>query len=111
MSRLEDLRQKGVEFKSDLVKSMWAQGPNLPDGFLAALKEYVGDCETYATEYELYEELEHPDGEELFFKGYIDAVLKTKDGKSYFKSPIKFKKSSTISINFGLSDKNSFVNP
>ena len=81
MSRLEDLRHKGVEFKSDLVKSMWAQGPNLPDGFLAALKDYVGDCETYATEYELYEELEHPDGKELFFKGYIDAVLKTKDGK------------------------------
>jgi len=50
MYHLEDLKNKNINFKQDILQSMWDCGPNLPDQLLPALKEYLGDFETHDTE-------------------------------------------------------------
>ena len=81
MHHLEDLKCKGVDFKDDLVKSMWERGPKLPSQLMPALNNYLGEFEVVETECLLYERMSSEEDEDFYFKGYIDAVLKTKDGK------------------------------
>ena len=85
MHYLEELKQVGFTMDKDLVKVMWKQGPALPPLLLPAVESYFGDYEVVATELQLYENTD-PDSElepeeHTYFKGFIDAVIKTKDGK------------------------------
>ena len=48
------------------------------DSFRDELDNYFEECEVVATEEKLYEDIE---GEDMKFKGYIDLVVKTPDGK------------------------------
>ena len=78
LHHLEELSIKNVSLDSNLLKSMRQSGAVLSPLVLPALKNYFGKFEIYDTEHQLYEKI---DDEDLYFKGFIDAVIKTKDGK------------------------------
>ena len=75
---IESLLTDGVELKQSLVTEMEAQGKELAGMPVPALSEYFGDYEVVSAEEKLYEPIE---GVEYLFKGFIDLVVKTTDGK------------------------------
>ena len=79
-SRLKVLHEDEVEFNLDRVKEMVPQGIALLPEILPAVKEYFEDYETISTEEMLMVPIEDST---YNFKGYIDAVFKTPDGKHH----------------------------
>ena len=73
-----DLLSDGVELDQQLVTEMEQQGKELAGMPVPALSEYFGDYEVVSAEEKLYEPIE---GVEYLFKGFIDLVVKTTDGK------------------------------
>ena len=67
-----------VTLEQELVTQMEKQGVNLAPLAIPSLKETFGDYEVVSAEEKLYEPIEEAD---YFFKGYIDLVIKTSDGK------------------------------
>ena len=78
LKELEKLKESSVELRPDLVMAMAQQGKMLADKVLPYVKEYFSNFEVHAAEEELYEVMPEMD---YNFKGYIDLILKTKDGK------------------------------
>ena len=76
---IEDLLIKEVELKQDLVDQMTTQGENILPFILPQIQEYFGDFEVVSTE----EQLMVPLGNDVDykFKGFVDLVVKTPDGK------------------------------
>jgi len=74
----KELKKLDVELNKKLVVEMNVQGKELLPEIFPALKEYFGDYEIIEAEEQLYEPIEDS---ELRFKGFIDLILKTKDGK------------------------------
>jgi len=72
--RLPDLNE-------NLLKDMKGQGESLVDHILPSLEEYFGKFEVISTEELLMEPIHEYEQEKFNFKGYIDLVLKTSDGK------------------------------
>ena len=66
------------EINKKLVLDMIGQGKKIIPEIEDALNEYFEEFEVMAVEMPLYEPV---DGEELRFKGYIDAIVSTPDGK------------------------------
>ena len=77
LKELKELEEAGVALRSDLVRDMRNQGEPLTEHVLPAVKSFFKDYEVVSAEEELYEPLD----DNLKYKGYIDLVLKTKDGK------------------------------
>ena len=73
-----NLLSDGVELDQQLVTEMEQQGKELAGMPVPALSEYFGDYEVFSAEEQLYEPIE---GFEYLFKGFIDLVVKTTDGK------------------------------
>jgi len=70
--------RKEIENPNDeLAEQMLSQGATILPQVQGAVKDLFGDYEVVATEEELLE----PISDDLDFKGYIDMVLKTPDGK------------------------------
>tara|TARA_R110000824_G_scaffold54557_6_gene150581 strand:- start:21605 stop:22405 length:801 start_codon:yes stop_codon:yes gene_type:complete len=69
-----------IEYRGDLIMSMRAQGETLTDYILPGLKKTFGTFELVAVEEKLYDPIE---GTDLNFKGFIDLVIKTKDGTTH----------------------------
>ena len=67
-----------VEVDKDLVDHMCKQGKEIIPHIPPAVEKYFGEHEIFSTEEKLYEEI---DGLDYMFKGYIDLVIKTNDGK------------------------------
>ena len=78
LAELQALKDDGINLDTNLVEAMKTQGTELSVLPLPALKEYFGEYEVISTEEMLYEDI---DGYDHKFKGYIDAVIKTPDGK------------------------------
>ena len=78
---LKELSGKGVKFNKKLVEDMREQGAELAPLAIPALKEYFGEYEIFSVEEEIYETIHEFPKKEFKFKGFIDLVLKTKDGK------------------------------
>ena len=72
------LKVKEVEIQPDLYEQMVGQYEPIVSSFRDELDNYFEDCEVVSTEEKLYEDME---GHNLKFKGFIDLVVKTKDGK------------------------------
>jgi hypothetical protein len=72
------LKEKEVEIQPDLYEQMVGQYEPIVSSFRDELDNYFEDCEVVSTEEKLYEDME---GHDLKFKGFIDLVVKTKDGK------------------------------
>ena len=75
---IESLEKKGVEIEHDLYHQMLEQYEPIVDSFRDELDNYFENCEVVSTEEKLYEDME---GHDLKFKGFIDLVVKTEDGK------------------------------
>ena len=69
----------GVSLDEKLVTDMYRQGPELLPLMLPALKEHFGEFTYVAIEEDLYQDIE--EFEDYKFKGFIDLVIKTSDGK------------------------------
>jgi len=78
LEEIKHLIEKKVELRKDLISQMRKQAENLLSFVIPSLKKNFVDFEVVSVEEELYENLEYSD---LKFKGYIDLVIKTSDGK------------------------------
>jgi hypothetical protein len=76
----EELASLPSDFKqnTELVESMKQQGIGLAEGIYDALKQYFGSFKVVSAEEELF--LQIPDTS-FSFKGYVDLILQTDDGK------------------------------
>jgi len=73
---LEELK---VETDDDLIENMYSQGERIVPLIMPAVKKYFNNFEVISVEEKLFEPI---DGVENYnFKGFIDAVIKTNDGK------------------------------
>lgn len=68
-----------IELNKNLVVSMAAQAKKIIPEIYPALEEYFGNYEVVSTEEKLYESIDEV--EDYLFKGFIDLVIKTDDGK------------------------------
>ena len=79
---VKELKKNIAELEDDvdnkLVHQMMKQGGNIIPEIDDALSDYFEEFEVLAVEMPLYEPIE---GEDKLFKGYIDAVIATPDGK------------------------------
>tara|TARA_R100000008_G_scaffold21543_1_gene11333 strand:+ start:11416 stop:12201 length:786 start_codon:yes stop_codon:yes gene_type:complete len=78
LNELKELEQTGMELKGDLIKDMRKQGVSLIQHVLPAVKKFFKNFEVVSAEEQLYEALDEND---VKYKGFIDLVLKTNDGK------------------------------
>jgi len=78
ITEIEKLICDGVDLDEPLLQDMEKQGKKLSTEGIPALKEYFGHYKVFSAEEKLYEKI---DDVEYLFKGYIDLVLKTEDGK------------------------------
>ena len=77
-NELASLEEKEVEIDMSLHDQMMGQYKPIVSSFREGLDEYFGDCEVISTEEKLYEDME---GHGMKFKGFIDLVVRTPDGK------------------------------
>jgi len=75
---LVSLKEKEVGFDMTLHDQMMGQYQPIVSSFREELDNYFENCEVISTEEKLYEDIE---GHDLKFKGFIDLVVKTPDGK------------------------------
>ena len=68
------------EFDKKLVLEMKEQGLMLLPQIKPALDEYFGKYKVFATEEKLFEDVEY---EDYKFKGFVDLILMTEDGKCH----------------------------
>lgn len=81
IKELEALKEKGIELRSDMVNSMRDQGTMLVTKVLPALYDHFGSFELVSAEEALMVPITEFTAKEYSFKGFIDVVLKTDDGK------------------------------
>ena len=75
----QELKSLDKDLNKKLVVSMFEQGKKIVPELIPALRKVFGDYDVFTTEEKLYEPL--GEVENYLFKGYVDLVLKTKDGK------------------------------
>jgi len=78
LEEIKFLTESNVELNKDLLKDMRGQARDLLHHIVPELKNHFGEYEIIAAEEQLYEPIENS---EKFYKGFIDLVLKTKDGR------------------------------
>ena len=78
---LKELEEKQIEVDSTLVEEMYPQAEKLCKNILSSLEEKFGEFQLISAEEKIYEPIEEFEIEETFFKGFIDLVIKTPDGK------------------------------
>jgi len=74
------LKESKVDLNEEMLEKMKQQGAFLAPLIMPAVKEYFEDYEVVSTEEKLYEDIEGYE-DKYKFKGFIDLVLKTPDGK------------------------------
>jgi hypothetical protein len=77
---IQKLSEDEYEFDKKLVLDMKEQGLKLLPQIKPALDEYFGKYKVFTTEEKLFEDI---DIEDYKFKGFIDLVLTTEDGKCH----------------------------
>tara|TARA_R110001583_G_scaffold38397_3_gene124160 strand:- start:2179 stop:2967 length:789 start_codon:yes stop_codon:yes gene_type:complete len=81
LDELLTLKEKGQELKKSLITDLKVQGEVLASLSLNALKEYFGEFEIIKAEESIFEDIIEYGDNEYKFKGYIDLVVRTSDGK------------------------------
>ncbi len=74
----KEIKKLDVELRKEMIVSMFEQGAKIAPIVIPLLREHFGDFEVFAAEERLYEDIE---GLDYKFKGFIDLVFKTDDGK------------------------------
>ena len=77
---IQKLSADDYEFNKKLVLEMKEQGLKLLPQIKPALDEYFGKYKVFATEEKLFEDIDYQDYK---FKGFVDLVLMTEDGKCH----------------------------
>ena len=67
--------------KPELVIEMLSQANRISPEVIPAVESYFGNFEVVSVEERLFEKIENFEDEEYNFKGFIDFVAKTEDGK------------------------------
>lgn len=75
-----DIQTEGTK-EFGLHKEMKTQGRELVHFLIPALDKYFGKWELIAVEERFYEKCEFYDFNDFFFKGFIDLIIKTEDGR------------------------------
>ena len=81
VEEVKKLVEDSIDVKKKLILDMKQQGEALANLPYPAMKEYFDDFEVVSVEEQLYEPIDEFTEAEYKFKGFIDAVIKTSDGK------------------------------
>ena len=81
LEELKKLKNDNVPLRKDMVVEMRQQGQNICQYVMPAVKEYFSEFEVVSVEEQIMEEIDEFASEGLKFKGFIDLVVKTPDGK------------------------------
>jgi len=81
LKELLELKEKGHEFKKGLVDDLKSQGEVLASLSTNALKDYFGKYEIVKAEEDIFEDIVEYEDNHYSFKGFIDLIVKTPDGK------------------------------
>ena len=76
-----ELSQLDQEFEEKEVKQFESQGLEIIPNIIPALKEYFGEFKMVSSEEEINEKLRYDTDDDYTFKGYVDCLIKTPDGK------------------------------
>ena len=77
------LEQLNVPLDQDLISKMIEQAKPICEQILPAVKEHFGNFQVVSVEEEILEPITEFDSHGTSFKGFIDMVIKVKDGKYY----------------------------
>ena len=78
---VDNLKKEGVSVNENLIKEMFVQSRNICDQIYDSVISHFGEFEVISVEEELMEPITEFDSDGRKFKGFIDMVLKTQDGK------------------------------
>ncbi len=81
VEEVTSLKQKSIEYNKKTLLEMRDQGKGMLTSILPALRKYFGDFEVVSIEEEIYENMSLVEFAKTNFKGFIDLVIKTEDGK------------------------------
>jgi len=82
LEELRELKSTGFQLNVKLVSEMRNQGQEIVEHLLPNLKDYFGDYEIVSVEEPIYEPIKSFDTD-YNFKGFVDLILKTPDGKHH----------------------------
>lgn len=82
LKELTELKSKGFELNKKLVLEMREQGKNIVEYVLPELANYFGNYEVVSVEEPIYQPITDFDTD-MNFKGFIDLIVKTEDGKHH----------------------------
>ena len=80
VEELQKTKKSGYQFNEKLLREMKTQGDNIIEFILPQLNNHFMDYRVVSVEEPIYEPINHFDTD-YDFKGFIDLVLKTPDGK------------------------------
>ena len=78
---ISTLKGQDISINNSLLLEMKVQAPQIYNNLISSIKEYFGKYEVVSVEEPLLEKIEEFDSKGRNFKGFIDLVLKTEDGK------------------------------
>lgn len=81
LSEVKSLKESPIDLNNDLLRDMFEQGRKISPQIIPAVREYFNEYEVISIEEELMEDIDDFDSYGRKFKGFIDLVLKTSDGK------------------------------
>ena len=76
-----ELKALGDEFNEETVAQFEEQGEKIIPEIIPALNSYFGDFKLVSSEEEINERLMFETDNDYTFKGYVDCLIKTPDGK------------------------------
>ena len=80
ITQIKLLKERNISLNQKMVDEMKQQGSDLSVLALPAVRDHFEGYEVFSTEEEIYEDIEGFENQ-YKFKGFIDLVLKTPDGK------------------------------
>ena len=80
IEELKQIKDTGFELNGKLIRDMRTQGDDIIEFILPELNTYFGEYEVVSVEEPIYEPITSFDTD-FNFKGFIDLILKTPDGK------------------------------
>ena len=80
LKELKDLKGT-IDLRKNLVEDMRSQGKTMLPHIMPILAQNFEDYEVFSVEEQLYESIPDYEGKPYNFKGFIDLVIKTSDGK------------------------------
>jgi len=81
LKELSQLKEEGHELNSAMITDMRKQARPICEQLVPAVKDYFGEFEVVSVEEELLEPMSDIESYGKKFKGFIDMVIKTPDGK------------------------------